>query len=121
MLSEAMLLGAMTGPQARGVYFGARHSTCALGAVLVGMGMEWDGDWPHVLRGLIQTVGDERLAWIIKWNDNDVTREEIAARIVALGWDVEVGGLVTDEVRRGGAHDIVFAAPPPAALEEVMA
>lgn len=94
-LSEAMRLGAMTGPKCKHELVGANDSSCAIGAMLIGLGAprailaeytkasDWEIRVASAMRGTWNAIVDMN-------NDTDMSREEIAQWVIDNGHDVEL-------------------------------
>lgn len=88
LLSEAIRLGAMLGPQYRGKAFGPNNSTCALGSAALAIGCDSSSlypsriekHWPILTNGLGREIARKN-------DSHDWTREQIADWLVQSGND----------------------------------
>lgn len=92
LLSEAIRLGAMLGPQCAGQMFGEYSASCAMGSALLAIGMtEYDRATSHdALPRKFPAVTTDLMVAIEYRNDSlGLTREQIADWIVERGADCE--------------------------------
>lgn len=93
-LSEAIVLGAVLGPQVRRAIAGVNAGTCALGAACAALGLGEDVrrlEWifPR-LKQVVPEEGRTLSSLIVEMNDRRyLTREQIAEQLVTNGWDCE--------------------------------